>query len=378
MAGVTENGFVVKTEADIIADLNASFLAAFGAQFATDPSLPDGQVIGIYAGNLANAWLQAEAAYNAFSPTAAFDVGLDKVVELNGVVRIVDKPTRVALVFTGADGTTVPSGYSVTTDDGLSFTTVAEAILPASVSADCTTLGAISIGANEVHNLSTPIPAGLTGATNPDAGVTGIVREEDPALRQRRSKSTIASGTSALDSIYEAVESLQLPYINILENDTAVTKDGIPPFSFLTVVEGGTAEEVSRAIFENKPINIQSYGAIVTQVYDKKGRPHNIGISRPVVVYVDVIVHIKKLPGASLAADLFVKDKVVEFINATQIAYSLYWSDVIGAASNATPNTKIVSLTMRTGSDAYAMAGIPITEQQRALTEVARVVVIVD
>ena len=66
------------------------------------------------------------------------------------------------------------------------------------------------------------------------------------------------------------------------------------------------------------------------------------------------------------------------FINATQIAYSLYWSDVIGAASNATPNTKIVSLTMRTGSRAHAMADIPITEQQRALTEVARVVVIVD
>lgn len=378
MAGVTETGFVIKTEAEIIADMNASFLAAFGAQFATDPSLPDGQLIGIYAGNLAAAWLQAEAAYNAFSPSAAFDVGLDKVVELNGVVRITNQPTRVALVLSGDDGAVVPAGYSVTTDDGLSFLTVAEAILPASVSADCTTLGAIGIKAGEVHNLSTPIPAGLTGASNPEAGVTGIVREEDPALRQRRSKSTIASGTSALDAIYEAVESLQLPYINILENDTAVEKDGIPPFSFLTVVEGGTAEEVSRAIFENKPINIQSYGTIITPILDKKGRPHNIGISRPVVVYVDVIVHIKKLSGASVSADLLVQDELVEFINSTQIAYSLYWSDVIGAASSAASNTKIVSLTMRTGTDAYSTDDIPITEQQRALTEVARVVVIVD
>lgn len=378
MAGVTGNGFVVKTEADIIADLNASFLAAFGAQFATDPSLPDGQVIGIYAGNLANAWLQAEAAYNAFSPTAAFDVGLDKVVELNNVERIIDEPTKVAMSFVGAVGTVIPTGYIIKTDDGLEFSTIAQCILPGNVTARCTTLGAIKIDADVVHVLTTPLPVGLTSATNPEAGITGIVREDDPALRQRRSKSTISSGTSALDAIYEAVEALRLPYINILENDTAATVDGIPPFSFLTVVEGGTPEEVSRVIFDNKPMNIKSYGTIITPVLDRKGRPHNIGISRPVTVFVDVIVHVIKLPGASVTADLQMQEGLVDFINGTQIAQDVYWSDLFAPALAAAPNTKIKSLLIRKGSDAYATNDIPITEQQRALTTLARVQVIVD
>lgn len=378
MAGVTANGFVVKTEAEIIADMNASFLAAFGAQFATDPSLPDGQLIGVYANSLANAWLQAEAAYNAFSPSAAFDVGLDKVVELNNVERIVDEPTKVAMSFVGAVGTVIPVGYIIKTEDGLEFSTIAQCILPGNVTARCTTLGAIQIAANEVHVLSTPLPAGLTSATNPEAGITGIVREDDPALRQRRSKSTISSGTSALDAIYQAVESLRLPYINILENDTAATVDGIPPFSFLTVVEGGTPEEISRVIFDNKPMNIKSYGSIITQVNDRKGRPHPIGISRPTVVYIDVQVHVIKLPGASVTADLQMQEGLVDFINDTQIAEDVYWSDLFAPALAAAPNTKIKSLLIRKGADAFATNDIPITEQQRALTTLARVVVIVD
>lgn len=377
MAGVTATGFVVKTEAEIVASINANFLAAFGAQFATDPSLPDGQVVGVYAKSLADAWLQQEAAYNAYSPSNAFDVGLDKLVEINGVQRILDEPSKVALTLTGTAGVVVPLGYIVKTADGLEFSTVAQAILPAIVTARCTTLGAYPIGPNEVNVLTTAI-AGFTGATNPEAGVTGIVREEDPALRQRRSKATISRGTSALDAIYEGVESLRLPYINIIENDSAATVDGIPPFSFLTVVEGGTPAEVSKAIFDNKPMNIKSYGAIVTQVADRKGRLHPIGISRPTTVFIDVQVHMIKLPGASVTADLLMKDGLVNYINNIQIADEVYWSDLFAPAMAAAPNTKIVSLLIRRGANAFATNNIIISDQERAATTVARVVVIVD
>lgn len=377
MAGVTSQGFVVKSEAEIIDDLNASFLAVFGSQFATDPNLPDGQLIGVYAKNLADAWLQQESAYNAYSPSNAFDVGLDKLAELNGVVRIVDEPTRVALTFVGAAGTRVPLGYIVSTADGIDFSTIAEAILPANVTARCTQLGAIKISANEVNVLSSAIP-GLTSATNPEAGITGIVREEDPALRQRRSKSVSSRGTSALDAIYEAVEALRLPYINILENDTSATVNGIPPYSFRTIVEGGTPEEISRAIFDNKPMNIKSDGAIITQVPDKKGRMHPIGISRPTTVLIDVQVHIIKLQGASVSADSDMQAGLVAHINDINIAEGVYWSDMFNPALIAAPNTKIKSLLIRAGAGAFATNDIPITDQQRAATTTARVKVIVD
>ena len=42
MAGVTEQGFTVKSAAEITADLGAKFVGTFGSQFDTSAESPDG------------------------------------------------------------------------------------------------------------------------------------------------------------------------------------------------------------------------------------------------------------------------------------------------------------------------------------------------
>lgn len=375
MAGVTEQGFTVKSAAEITADLDAKFVGTFGSQFDTSAESPDGQLIGVVAKLLEDVWQQAEGAYNAYSPSNAYGVGLDKVAEINGITRITNLPTSVAITFSGIAGTVVPAGYIVKTVDGLEFATVAVAVIPAIVTAKCTTQGAIRILANEVHVLTTAI-AGLTSATNLEPGITGIVREEDPAFRARRENSTISRGTSSIDAIYEGVKSLNLPYIAIIENTTSATVDGVPANSFLVVVEGGTPAEVSQVIYDNKPQGITSYGSIVTVVNDSKGYPHNIGISRPTPIDISVTTSITNLPGASVDSATLVKAAIVDYVNNLNISEDVYWSYFFSAILEVVPNIKINSLQIKfTVGGTFGTTDLVLTPQQRARTDASKVVV---
>ena len=375
MAGVTEQGFTVKSAAEITADLDAKFVGTFGSQFDTSAESPDGQLIGIVAKLLEDVWQQAEGAYNAYSPSNAYGVGLDKVAEINGITRITNLPTSVAITLSGTAGAVVPAGYIVKTVDGLEFATVAVAVVPAIVTAKCTTQGAIRILANEVHVLTTAI-AGLTGATNLEPGITGIVREEDPAFRARRDNSTISRGTASIDAIYEGVKSLNLPYIAIIENTTSATVDGVPANSFLVVVEGGTPAEVSQVIYDNKPQGITSYGSIVTVVNDSKGYPHNIGISRPTPIDISVTTSITNLPGASVDSATLVKAAIVDYVNNLNISEDVYWSYFFSAILEVVPNIKINSLQIKfTVGGTFGTTDLVLTPQQRARTDASKVVV---
>ena len=375
MAGVTEQGFTVKSAAEITADLGAKFVGTFGSQFDTSAESPDGQLIGVVAKLLEDVWQQAEGAYNAYSPSNAYGVGLDKVAEINGITRITNLPTSVAITFSGTAGTVVPAGYIVKTVDGLEFATVAVAVVPAIVTAKCTTLGAIRILANEVHVLTTAI-AGLTSATNLEPGITGIVREADPAFRARRENSTISRGTSSIDAIYEGVKSLNLPYIAIIENTTSATVDGVPANSFLVVVEGGTPAEVSQVIYDNKPQGITSYGSIVTVINDSKGYPHNIGISRPTPIDISVTTSITNLPGASVDSATLVKAAIVDYVNNLNISEDVYWSYFFSAILAVVPSIKINSLQIKfTVGGTFGTTDLVLTPQQRARTDASKVVV---
>lgn len=375
MAGVTEQGFTTKTVPEITANINSRFIGAFGSQFDVSAESPDGQCIGIMADVLGEIWEKAEGAYHSNSPSATFGIGLDKAIEVNGITRIRNRPTSVAESLDGIPGAVVPKGYIIKTDDGLEFATVAQAILPAIVTMTCTTPGAIKILAGDVHILTDDIP-GLTSATNLEPGIPGIVKEEDPALRARRDGSTISRGTNSIDAIYEAVRALNLPYIAIIENKKAIEVDGIPPKSFLTVVEGGTPEEVSRAIYDNKPQGIESAGAIQTVILDSKGYPHDIGISRPVPVDVSYLASITNLPGASIDSATLVQEALVAYTNNLNISESVLWSYLFPAILSAVPNIKINSITLKfTVGGTFAIEDLTISAQQRARTDASKVVV---
>lgn len=109
--GISAAGFLRMRESDIKTALEDAVVAEFGV-VNLGPDSVFGQLIGVFAAQLAEAWEALEATYHSQFPASAESVALDNVVSLNGVTRIPAAPTKVIVSLRGTEGTVVPATTS--------------------------------------------------------------------------------------------------------------------------------------------------------------------------------------------------------------------------------------------------------------------------
>ena len=375
MYGITEEGFILKPREQILIDLNTKFQTAFGSSFDVSPSSPDGQVIGAVTDAIHECWLREEACFNNFVPSKSFGQGLDDLVSINGIKRIVNRPTTVLCTLTGVGGTIVPEGSIVETIEGLQFTTNTTVALPNDVTVTCTTLGALPVGVNEVTIISSENPIiGWTGVDNTEEGITGIVRQTDPELRAYRSNNTISRGVHTVNAIYQAVANLNLSHIFVENNDTDATVDGVPARTIHVIVEGGNRQEIAQAIFNNIPAGTPTFGAITEVVLDDKLHPHNINFDRPLDVVVEVTAQVSIATGAPSDTLDLVQQAIIDYVNNLNVGEDLDWSTLF-CPILAVPYVKVTSITTALDGGSHGTTPIVIDNKSRAITDATNVVV---
>lgn len=376
MTGITATGITIKTYDEVVASLENRFKLEFGDAFDVTPESPDGQNLRIMAAFIHDQWLMAEQAYHSYNPSVVTGVGLDNLVRLNGLTRIVDEPTKVGLTFNAAEsvGETVPAGTICKTSDNIEFKTLTPVVIPGEVLAVCTQLGAINIGVGEITTIVSDLPEDVY-VNNYEAGVTGIVRETDSQLRARRERSLVRAGTATAEAIYSAVADLNLEFIAVLENDTDAVVDGIPPHSFMTVVEGSTLELVAERIYRNKAIGIKAYGETSVVIMDSQGVPHTVSLSRPAQKQVYVRVRVTRPSNVAVNSLRDIRDALVAHVNGLQIATDVEWSKLFAPATSAAPGVNVKSIEVSLDGATWAMADIPIGVVERAVTDRAKVIV---
>jgi hypothetical protein len=369
MAGVSVNGFTNKSVDEIRTSLEARFKGRFGSLFDVSSRSPDGVLIGIVSDVLGDQWDLAEAAYNSYVPSKVEGVGLDYICELNDVSRIIDQPTIVTVLLDGDNNTIVPAGSVVATVDGVEFTTNVEVIIADnvenSVTATATVLGPIVIGPNEVTVIVTQIVGWLT-SDNLEAGVTGITRETDPQLRNRRKAAVTTSGSGTFEATYSALADLNITFARILENDTNAPVDGIPAKAYHTIVAGGSTQEIAEAIFNNKPGGIQAFGAVTISVTDNRGFPHDVSFSRPDDIPIFIKVVYEAFLGSSFDAPELIAQALFEHINLLTIGEDVLWADLFVPATQATPLISIKSIEVGTSIPNLDVIDIPIGDTEKA------------
>ncbi|MBG6243001.1 MAG: hypothetical protein EKE20_14785 [Candidatus Symbiopectobacterium sp. Dall1.0] len=341
--GVTKDGFMRKPLSVIINELNSKFTAAFGTSFDTSPESPDGQVIGIVADKLAECWKVAQASYNSYRPGAMEGVGLDSIVELNGIRRDVNRPTTVTAMLDGVQGTLIPKGCKVGTENGYEFTTNNDVVLPNDVTVTCTKVGEIYVAVGALTKILTPID-GWESVTNKEASNTGVVYESDPKLRSRRERSTMLSGTNTVEAVYSSLVSMGLSYVRVRDNDTKIPIGEQPPNSFHTVVVGGTKNDIAQTIFQNKPGGIKAYGKTIVTVYDSKGYPHEIGYSRPDDVDIYISIKFKRKAGSSNDSIHSIKSSLINYLDDMSPGVDVVWSYLFSPILMNTPNIEIIDI----------------------------------
>lgn len=366
--GVTSNGFARKPINVILNDLNSKFKAAFGANFDTNPLLPDGQIIGIVADAVSQCWEQAQEVYNAYRPGATEGVGLDNICELTGVKRYINRHSRASVYCTGDAGTVIPAG-SIVSSSVATFKTQNRITIPSDVSVVAVEEGAIFIEAGSINKIVTTGIGGWKGVTNSEAGETGVPYETDPLLRARRDRTTAASSSTTVEAIYAALSDLNLTYIRIRDNDTDVAINGQPAGSVFVVVDGGSLSDIAERIYRAKTGGVPTHGTTTSTVMDSKGYPHTIKFSRSTRVPIFITGTFKRRTGANVSskdAASLMTDAMMNYLNGLQPGESVVWSSLFRPLMESVPFIEVDSLVVGIAANALSTKSVDLDIDKRA------------
>lgn len=319
MAGMTDQGFVPKTLAEIQQSLNAS-ISEITDDTGQQPFLnveDDSvlqQIIGIISNELAVCWNAAKSAYDQFDPQKNVGAGQSGTVQLNGIVRHPGTPAQLQIKVVGRPNTTVPQGTLYGTPDGsLSFAQkqtvqLAQASTPTVeglVEAVCTTNGRLNLEPGEVSVIQTNV-TNLFSASNTETLVEGTDEESDAQLRVRQQRSTATTSYRQIDAIYAAVSNVDgVTYCRAYQNTDTQPEDdrGIPYKEVAVVVEGGDPLEIAKELFLRFPVGVLGYGTSHYTLYDNQGISYAIQYSRPETIPITVDIQLRAVVPSLIPED---------------------------------------------------------------------------
>ena len=156
--------------------------------------------------------------------------------------------------------------------------------------------------------------------------------------------------------------------ILVIDNDNNVAVDGVPPYTFLTVVEGGTEQQVAERIYRGKPAGIQSFGDIEVEVRDSKGYPHTIRFSRPTQIRIAVECEVVRAEDRPLQSLVTIKEAIIAHINALPIGQDVVWSRLF-EPGNLVEGVDVRTISSGLEGETLGTDDVEIGDIQKAVTD---------
>ena len=378
-AVVSATGITAPVYADIYNSLVASYQAIYGSDVVLTADTQDGQWIGIIAKAISDVNSAAVQVFNSFSPSSAQGTGLSSLVKINGLTRQAATYSTVDVTVTGTVGTIINNG--IVSDGTYQWALPTYVTIPPgafiTVTATCTTIGAINAAIGTVVNISTPT-LGWISVTNPSAASPGVAVESDAQLRIRQSLSTENPASSPFDALIGAILNVTgVSSVAAHENATSATDGlGVPGHTLWFVVEGGSATTIAQTIADNKTPGTGTYGSISEVVIDQYGIPNTINFDVPTFETITVNLSVHALPGYTVQIGNNIISGIVNYINSLSIGESVYLTQVIaaGIAASGAPSTfNLTSLTQAISPGSPVASDITIAFNQRAVIATSNV-----
>jgi uncharacterized phage protein gp47/JayE len=277
MAGLTENGLEIKRLSEVRADMAAKAKATFGENTNTEPDSVMGQLIDVFAEQVADLWQGLEALNDSFDPNKAEGKQLDNACALVGITRQsatqstyvpaflcnwADLPVTVVVgsvitITDTGDQYTLDDAYTITSADDYNAAKLIVNNTPGdgelyritidATNCDFTTSNPVTESINTIH-------AELVDAINAATGTHGMV-----AVQDTFGQVYLYSDNS--NNVHTITKSANLNFLEVAMPSTGAT----------SVTEGVTApvafskQELNNAVFGvNSTINILA-GATGTQ-----------------------------------------------------------------------------------------------------------------
>lgn len=183
--------------------------------------------------------------------------------------------------------------------------------------------------------------------------INGRDRESDVVYRARIISSAVVGGKATMTAIRNALLNTSgVSYATVIENDTDVTVDSIPPYGIHCIVEGGTNLAIAGVIWETKGATTKTSGAITQAYTDGFGELRTVKFSRPTELSVDVEVSysLYSEEPASVDIDDKITDAVVEYVNGLGLGLDVVATKIIPPLYKAVSGVIINSVRVKLSS----------------------------
>lgn len=299
--GITETGFVRKTQADIIAEINEEMLSRISSRLNLQAETPLGQINGIFSERLAEVWELLEEVVHSTDPDNATGFLLRQVSAITGTRPQAATKGTVTLRLTLNDGALVAAGSIAQVEDQPTnrWVTLADVENTSGITddfdveAEAETAGPFVANAGTISEIVTPA-SGWTAVTNPLDADPGEPADDDPGLRIRREAELAKAGSATVRAIRADVLQVEgVETVRVFNNPSDVTDgDGLPPHSVEVLVLGGDDQEVAEAIFATVGAGIYTHGVDSAVVEDDEGLLHTVRYTRPtqILIYLEIDV----------------------------------------------------------------------------------------
>ena len=334
---VNAAGISIPSYNDILQSLVAIFQSIYGSDIYVAPDSQDGQWLAALSQAINDSNQACVAVFQAFSPSFAQGTGLDSLVKLNGLMRLIPTNSQAVGNVVGVAGTQIVNGVVVDESGNLWNLPALVTIPPAGTIAETVTAqvsGSIVAPIGTINGIYTP-QLGWQSFSNTSAATIGNPVETDGALRIRQAESTSLPAQGLKGSLYSNLANLTgVTRVFVYENETGVTDgNGVPAHSFVAIVEGGQVAAIVNVIAIQKPPGIQSYGSTSETVYDQYGLPTIINFDVLTEVPIYFAIRIIKLNGFTTSTLTAITNALVAFINNLPIGESVYTSQCEAVAS---------------------------------------------
>lgn len=351
---ITPAGIVVHDYAACLAWLQDQYRSIYGQDVYLDNDSQDGQWIAIQARAFADCNAAAGAVYNAFSPSTAQENGLSSVVKINGLRRRVPSASTCDVTIVGQANITITNGQVTDANNTNTWALPSSVTIPSSgeitVTATCTTLGAVTAGSGTLTRIKTPV-YGWQSVTNAAAAVPGQPVERDAALRVRQSQSVAAPSIAVLDGVLASVAGLAgVTRLRGYENPTNDTDaNGIPAKNVAILVEGGDVMAIATAIAQRMTPGTPMVGGLSYTIISPRGSSRVVRFARPTAAQIHVALTLKALTGWSTSVQPIIAQAIADYINTLQIGEDVRYFDVSEPAKIiGSPYAKTFKLTAMT------------------------------
>lgn len=360
-----ELGLDIYTFSDLLNYYKEVIKSIYGQDLETGVGTFDGELIRTIAESQADTLQMVTNIWNAMNPDSAQGEMLDRVVALNGIERRSATRGTVELEITADLGTIINNG--VVRDNNGNNWLLPEVVnideSPKLVIAKAQNTGRIEAGAGTVTTIVT-ITSGWQSVDNPEPALPGTNVETDAQLRFRRFASVARSAQNTVDSMFTDIGNINgVEKTKIYENDTnTVDSNGIPAHSIEVVVQAqNTAEirqEIAKSIRLQKSPGCGTHGT-TTETFSFNGISNDYNFTFADRKQVEVKVNIAPLSNFRFATSDVIKDNIVEYINAKQIAEGLKSNALFSPTTNADPRPydtatfQVLSIEVRLSGGSY-------------------------